>query len=47
MQLAAIEGGHLNGRHIIRNVTDMEVTPWAKFPPKQPLGEKDVIQLAI
>jgi hypothetical protein len=46
-QLAEIEGVHLHGRHIIHNVTDTEVVPWVKFPPKQLLSQRDAIQLAI
>jgi hypothetical protein len=46
-QLADIEASHLYGRHIISEVTDMEVEPWVIFPLIQPLGERDVIQLAI
>ena len=46
-QLADIEASHLYGRHIVSEVTNMEVEPWAIFLLIQPLGERDVIQLAI
>jgi len=45
--LADIEASHPYGLHIVSEVTDMDVEPWAKFPLIQPLGERDVIQLAI
>ena len=46
-QLADIEASHLYSRHIVSKVTEMEVEPWALVPLLQPLGERDVIQLAI
>ncbi len=46
-QLADSEGNHLYGQHIIGNVADAKMESWAKFPPIQPLGERDVVQLAV
>jgi hypothetical protein len=47
VQLTDIEGSHLYGQHIISKVADMKVESWAKVPPIQPLGDRDVIQLAV
>ncbi len=42
-QLADSEGSHLYGQHIISNVADTKIESWEKFPPIQPLGERDVV----
>ncbi len=47
VQLADIEGSHLYRQHIISKVANAKVESWGKFPPIQPLGERDVIQLTV